>query len=162
MATSVRPIPQGYHSITPALTCRDAGRAVEFYKKALGATELVRMAAPDGRVMHAELKIGDSIVFLADEFPGASAAPAPTTTPSIYLYLYVEDVDSVFKRATSAGCRVDMPVETMFWGDRYGKVTDPFGHHWGLATHVEDVAPEEMKKRSAEFTAKMAKAAGKS
>ena len=103
--------------------------------------------------MHAELKIGDSIVFLADEFPGASAAPAPTTTPSSYLYLYVEDADTVFKRATSAGCRVDMPVETMFWGDRYGKVTDPFGHHWGIATHVENVAPEEMKRRSQEYAA---------
>ena len=162
MSASVRSIPKGYHTITPALTCRDAGSAIEFYKKALGATEIARMAGPNGKVMHAELKIGDSIVFLGDEFPGMSAAPPPTTTPSLYLYLYVEDVDSVFKRAVSAGCRVDMPVETMFWGDRYGKLTDPYGHHWGIATHVEDVAPEEMKRRSNEFTAKMAKGAGQS
>ncbi len=162
MATSVRPIPEGYHSITPSLTCRDASRAIDFYKNVFGATEIARMAGPDGKVMHAELKIGDSIVFLAEEFPGMSAAPASTATPSVYFYLYVKDADSVFNRAVSAGCRVDMPVATMFWGDRYGKLTDPFGHQWGIATHVEDVAPEEMRRRSAEFTAKMAQAAGQS
>src|SRR2546426_1163840 len=106
MVASVRPIPKGYHSITPALTCRDAGSAIEFYKKALGATEINRMTGPGGRVMHAELKIGDSIVYLGDEFSGMSAAPSPTATPPVYLYLYVEDADSVFKRAVSAGCRV--------------------------------------------------------
>jgi PhnB protein len=162
MGSSVRPIPEGYHSITPSLTCRDAARAIEFYKNIFGATELVRMDGPGGKVMHAELKIGDSTIFVADEFPGMSAAPVPNVTPSVYFYLYVENADAVFDRAVAGGCRVNMPVDTMFWGDRYGKVTDPFGHQWGVATHVEDVAPEEMARRSAEFTAKMAKAAGQS
>ncbi len=160
MGSSVRPIPEGYHSITPSLTCRDAARAIDFYKRVFGATERGRMDGPGGKVMHAELIIGDSTVFVADEFPGLSAAPASTSTPAVYFYLYVENVDSLFNRAVAAGCQVNTPVETMFWGDRYGKVTDPFGHQWGLATHVEDVTPEEMARRSAEFTAKMSKAAG--
>ena len=159
---SVRPIPEGYHSITPALTCRDAARAIEFYKKAFGATEIARMAGPDGRVNHGELRIGDSVIFVSDEFAGMSAAPTPTTTPSVYFYLYVTDADAVFNGAVAAGCRVDMPLMDMFWGDRYGKLTDPFGHSWGIATHVEDVTPEEMKRRGAEFMAKRAKAAGQS
>ena len=115
------------------------------------------MPAPDGKIMHAELKIGDSIFFLADEFAGMSAAPsasAPNT--GSYLFLYVEDVDSVFHRAVAAGARVEMPMMDMFWGDRYGKLTDPFGHQWGIATHVEDVTPEEMQRRSAAFAAKAA------
>jgi PhnB protein len=160
---SVRPIPEGYHSITPALTCRDAGRAIDFYKKAFGATEIVHMSAPDGKVAHAELRIGDSVIVVSDEFPGMSAAPAPTRTPSVYFYLYVTDADAVFKGAVAAGCRVDMPLTDMFWGDRYGKVTDPFGHSWGIATRTEDVTPEEMERRGAEFMAKAAqsrKAAG--
>jgi PhnB protein len=162
---SVRPIPEGYHSITPALTCRDAARAIEFYKKAFGATEIARMAGPDGRISHGELRIGDSVIFVSDEFPGMSVAPTPTTTPSVYFYLYVTDADAVFNGAVAAGCRVDMPLMDMFWGDRYGKLTDPFGHSWGVATHVEDVSPDEMMRRGAEFMAKMAqcaKAAGQS
>jgi PhnB protein len=160
---SLRPIPEGYHSITPALTCRDARRAIEFYKKAFGATEIARMAGPDGKIAHAELRIGNSVIFVSDEFPGMSAAPAPTTTPSVYFYLYVTDADAVFNGAVTAGCRADMPLMDMFWGDRYGKLTDPFGHSWGIATHIEDVTPAEMERRSAEFMAKMAqpaKAAG--
>src|SRR5215471_14597838 len=153
---SVRPVPEGYHSITPALTCRDAGRAIEFYKKAFGATEIARMAAPDGKIAHAELRIGNSVIFVSDEFPGMSAAPAPTTTPSVYFYLYVTDADAVFNGAVAAGCRADMPLIDMFWGDRYGKLTDPFGHSWSMATHKEDVAPEEMKKRMQAEMAKMA------
>jgi PhnB protein len=156
---SAHPIPEGYHSITPALACRDARRAIEFYKKALGATEIASMAGPDGKIAHAELRIGNSMIFVSDEFPGMSAAPAPTTTPSVYFYLYVTDADAVFNGAVAAGCRADMPLMDMFWGDRYGKITDPFGHSWGLAQHVEDVAPEEMKRRSQEYAAKMAKAA---
>ncbi len=159
---AVRPIPEGYHSITPALTCREAGRAIEFYKKAFGATEIARMAAPDGKITHAELRIGDSVIFVADEFPGMSAAPTATKTPSVYFYLYVKDADAVFNGAVAAGCRADMPLTNMFWGDRYGKLTDPFGHAWGIATHVEDVTPEEMDRRAAEFMSKMAKAAGQS
>lgn len=160
MSANVRPIPEGYHSISPALTCKDAARAIDFYKQAFGATELNRMDGPGGSVGHAELRIGDSIIFVSDVFPGMSAAPVPTTTPSTYLFLYTEDVDATFNRALAAGATVSMPVMDMFWGDRYGKVTDPFGHTWGIATHVEDVAPEEITRRAAEWTAKMAKAAG--
>ena len=160
MTAAVKQIPDGFHSITPSLTCRDAARAIEFYKSALGAQELNRMAGPDGKVGHAELKIGDSVFFVSDEFPGMSTAPsasAPNT--STYLYVYVADANAVFNRAVAAGARVAMPITDMFWGDRYGKLTDPFGHQWGIATHVEDVTPEEMQRRSAAF---MAKAAGKS
>ncbi len=160
MPNPVRAIPEGYHSISPALTCKDAARAIEFYKSVFGATEIMRMPGPDGKIMHAEVKIGDSIIFINDEFPGMAQAPAPGVTPSVYLFLYDENVDSVFNRAVSMGSKVVMPLDNMFWGDRYGKVTDPFGHQWGLAQHVEDVAPEEMKRRSEEWTAKMAKAAG--
>ena len=157
MAKATNPIPQGYHTITPSLTCRDAAKAIDFYKKAFGAQELMRMPSPDGsKVSHAEIKIGDSVVFVSDEFPGMSAAPAPTTTPSYSLFLYIEDVDTVFNRAIAAGARADMPMQDMFWGDRYGKVTDPFGHQWGLAMHIEDVAPEEIGRRAQEFFAKAA------
>jgi len=156
MARKASAIPEGFHSITPSLTCRDAARAIEFYKKAFGATEISSMPGPGGRVMHAELRIGDSVIFVADEFPGMSAAPTPTSTPSFYLFLYTEDVDTAFNRAVAAGCQVTMPLQNMFWGDRYGTLTDPFGYRWGLATHIEDVTPEEMQRRSAEFTAKMA------
>ncbi len=159
MSNPVRPIPQGYHSITPAITCKNASKAIDFYKNALGASEIMRMQGPGGMVSHAELRIGDSVIFVSDEFPGMAVAPSGSGPASSYLFLYTDNVDTVFNRA---GCRVEMPLDNMFWGDRYGKVTDPFGHHWGLAQHVEDVAPEEMKRRSAEWSAKMAKAAGQS
>jgi PhnB protein len=159
MSNNVRPVPEGYHSISPAITCKNAARALDFYKEAFGATEINRMAGPGGVVMHAELRIGDSVIFVSDEFPGMSAAPAPGVTPSSYLFLYTPDVDTVFNRAVAAGAQVSMPVTDMFWGDRYGKVTDPFGHSWGVATHVEDVSPDEMMRRSAEWTASMNKAA---
>lgn len=161
----VRPIPEGYHTITPAITCKDAARAIEFYEKALGAKQVVRMASPDGKITHAELKIGDSFFFLSDEFPGMSAPPVAGALPSTYMFLYVNDVDALFNQAVAAGCEPTMPVSDMFWGDRYGKVADPFGHHWGLATHTEDVSPEEMERRGKEWMAKMAtmsKAAGQS
>lgn len=159
MSANVRPIPEGYHSISPALTCKDAARAIDFYKEAFGATEIMRMAGPGGSIGHAELRIGDSVIFVSDEFPGMSAAPTPGATPSAYLFLYSEDVDATFDRAVAAGATVSMPLSDMFWGDRYGKLTDPFGHSWGVATHVEDVAPEEMERRAAEWSAKMAKGA---
>ncbi len=162
MSPSVRPIPEGYHSITPQLTCRDAARAIDFYKEALGAKELMRLAGPGGRVMHAELQIGDSRIMLADEFPGMSAAPSPSGLHSYTLFVYTEDVDTTFSRAVKAGASPEMPPSNMFWGDRYGKFTDPFGHQWGVATHIEDVAPDEMKRRSEEWTKQMAKAAGQS
>src|SRR5712664_247178 len=162
MSANVRPIPEGYHSITPQLTCRDAARAIDFYKEALGAKELMRLAGPGGRVMHAEMQIGDSRIMLADEFAGMSTAPTPSTLHSYSLFVYTEDVDTTFNRAVKAGARADMPPSDMFWGDRYGKFTDPFGHQWGVATHIEDVAPDEMKRRSEEWTKQMAKAAGQS
>ena len=161
MPNTVRAIPQGYHSISPSLTCKEAARAIEFYKSVFGATEVMRMPGPEGKIMHAELKIGDSIIFINDEFPGMAAAPAPGVTPSTYLFLYTEDVDSVYNRAVSMGSKVTMPLDNMFWGDKYGKVMDPFGHQWGVAQHVEDVAPDDMKRRQdAAMAASMAKAAG--
>jgi PhnB protein len=162
MSANVRPIPEGYHSLTPALTCRDAARAIDFYKEALGAKEIMRMAGPGGKVMHAELQIGDSRFMVSDEFPGMSAAPNPSALASSYLYIYTQDADTAFNRAVKAGAQATMQPTNMFWGDRYGKVTDPFGHQWGIATHVEDVAPDEMQRRSEEFSKQMAKAAGHS
>jgi PhnB protein len=160
---AVRPIPEGYHSITPQLTCRDAAKAIEFYKKAFGAKELMRMPGPGGKVMHAELEIGDSRFFLNDEMPGMSVAPAPAKLHANALCIYTTDADATFARAVEAGAQADMPVALMFWGDRYGKLTDPFGHQWGLATHVEDVAPDEMQRRMEEMNKQMsAKAAGAS
>jgi len=159
MSKAVKPIPDGYHSITPSLTCRNAAQAIEFYKKAFGAQEIMRMPAPDGKIGHAELKIGDSLIMLNDEFPGMCAAPDAKAKPSNTLFLYVANVDDTFKRAIDAGAKSVMPVQDMFWGDRYGTITDPAGHHWGLATHKEDVAPEDMKKRAAEAMSKAATAA---
>ncbi len=162
MSNTVRAIPEGYHSITPGLTCKDAARAMDFYKQIFGATEIMRMLGPDGRVMHGELRIGDSVIFVSDEFPGMSCAPTPGATNPVYIFLYTGNVDATFNRAVAAGAKVEMPLMDQFWGDRYGKITDPFGHQWGLAQHVEDVAPAEMKRRSEEWTAKRALAAGQS
>jgi PhnB protein len=162
MPNPVRAIPEGYHSISAALTCKDAARAIDFYKSVFGATEIMRMPGPGGIIMHAELRIGDSVIFINDEIPGVAAAPSGATINPVYLFLYTEDVDSVCNRAVAAGSKVTMPVAHMFWGDRYGKFNDPFGHSWGVATHVEDVAPEEMPRRQAEWAANMAKAAGQS
>jgi len=162
MARSKQPIPSGFHTVTPYLTVRDAAAAIDFYKKALGAEEIMRMPTPDGKIGHAELKIGDSIIFLADEFPQmGNKSPQTLGGCTGGLYLYVEDVDKAFKRATDAGATTKMPVTDMFWGDRYGQVTDPFGHLWSLSTHVEDVSPEEMEKRSKEWAAQMAQQAQK-
>ncbi|MFY9803747.1 MAG: VOC family protein [Candidatus Acidiferrales bacterium] len=154
MANQVKAIPDGYHSISPALTCKDAARAIEYYKKAFNAQEIMRMPAPDGKISHAELKIGDSIIFLNDEMGPTTGASSGT--PRMSLFLYVQDADTTFNNAVKAGGKVDTPLENQFWGDRYGKLTDPFGHQWGIATHVEDVAPEEISKRAAAFFAKMA------
>jgi PhnB protein len=154
MAHHVKAIPDGYHSISPALTCKDAAQAIEYYKKAFNAQEIMRMPSPDGKISHAELKIGDSIIFLNDEMGPMTGTSSGT--PRMSLFLYVEDADTTFNNAVKAGGKVDMALENQFWGDRYGKLTDPFGHQWGIATHVEDVAPEEIGKRAAAFFAKMA------
>lgn len=160
MAKAAKPVPEGYHTVTPYLVVKDAKRALEYYKKAFGAETTMSMPSPDGRVMHAEMRIGNSMVFVSDEFPDmapqirAPESAGGTVTGSIFLY--VPDVDAVVKRAVGAGARVTMPVADMFWGDRFGKVADPFGHHWGIATHKEDLTPQEMKKWGDEFHKKMA------
>jgi len=159
MPNPVRAIPEGYHSISPSLTCKDAARAIDFYKSVFGATEIMRMPGPGGVVMHAELRIGDSVIFVNDEMPGMAVAPSGGLNP-VSLFLYTENVDGLVDRAVAAGCKVTMPLADMFWGDRYGKFDDPFGHSWGVATHIADLTPEEMMKGQAEWTASMAKAAG--
>lgn len=150
MKQSVKPIPDGYHSVTPYLIVHDAKSALEFYKKAFGATELFRMDGPDGRIGHAEIRIGDSPVMLADEHPDMGAkGPKGYGGSPISLMIYVEDVDKVFARAIAAGGKVKRPVADQFYGDRTGGLTDPFGHEWYVATHKEDVSPEEMRERTA-------------
>ena len=156
MPGQVKPIPQGYHTVTPYLSVNDAARAIDFYKRAFGATEVSRMDGPQGKIGHAELRIGDSMIMLADEMPGtACRSPQSLGGTTVNMFLYVNDVDAAFKQAEAAGAKVDMPATDMFWGDRYGKLTDPFGHTWSMATHKEDVAPEEMKRRMKDAMAKM-------
>ncbi|WP_257459605.1 VOC family protein [Archangium lipolyticum] len=146
----VPPIPKGYHVITPSLVVRGAAQAIEFYKKAFGAKDLNRMTGPDGKVLHAEIKIGDSIVMLGDEFPNMGAkSPESVGGTSSSLLIYTRDVDALFNQAVAAGAKVAMPVSDMFWGDRYGTVIDPFGHQWQLATHKENVSSKEMARRAA-------------
>jgi PhnB protein len=160
MATKVNPIPTGYHTATPYLALNDCARAIDFYKKAFGAQEVMRMEAPNGRIGHAEIKIGDSVIMLADEMPGGtSRAPSSLGGTTAGLFLYVADVDASYKRAVDAGAKAEMQPADMFWGDRFGTLTDPFGHSWSLATHKEDVAPEEMRKRMQQEMAKMAQQA---
>ena len=152
----VQPIPSGYHSVTPYLVVNNAARAIEFYQRAFGAKEMMRMDGPPGKIVHAELKIGDSMIMLSDEMPGGGLrSPQSLGGTTTGVFLYVENVDNVFHQATAAGAKVEMPVSDQFWGDRYGKITDPFGHSWSLATHVEDVPREEMKKRMQEAMKKM-------
>ena len=150
MTTKAKPIPEGYHTATPYLIVRDAASAIEFYKRAFGATELMRMADPSGKVMHAEIRIGDSPIMLADEFPEMGArSPQSFGGSPVSILLYVEDVDALFSQAIAAGAKVQRPVKDQFYGDRSGGLTDPFGHVWYIATHKEDVSPEEMRKRAA-------------
>jgi PhnB protein len=154
--TKVSAVPAGYHSVTPYFTMNDAGRAIDFYKSVFGAEEHLRMPGPGGKISHAEIKIGDSIVMLADEMPDMySKSPKTVGATTGGGMLYVEDCDAVFKRAVDAGATVMMPLTDMFWGDRYGQVKDPFGHLWSIATHKEDVSPEEMQKRQEAFFAQM-------
>ena len=157
MPTQVKPIPDGYHTVTPYLVVHDAAKAIDFYKRAFDATEVHRMQGPDGKIGHAELRIGDSVVMLADEMPGMDTrAPQSLHGTTAGLFIYTKDVDAAYQKATAAGAKATQPLADMFWGDRYGKVTYPFGHSWSLATHKEDVAPEEMKRRMQEQMGKMA------
>jgi PhnB protein len=157
MAGNVKPVPEGYHSVNTYLTVNDGAKAIEFYKQAFGARERFRMEAPGGKIAHAELQIGDSNIMISDEMPGSSCrSPQSLGGTTVNTFLYVTDVDSVFNQAVKAGAKSEMPPQDMFWGDRYGKLADPFGHSWSVATHKEDVAPEEMKRRGTEAMAQMA------
>jgi PhnB protein len=159
MQKTVKPVPQGYHTLTPYLIVKDAPRAIEFYKKAFGATELFRMPCPEGSVMHAELKIGDSIFMLTEENK-AMGCVSPTTlkgAPS-FLYVYVPDVDAVWNKAVKAGAKIKRPLEDQFYGDRNGQLTDPFGHEWSLATHKEDLSSDQISERAKERFGALAKA----
>lgn len=148
MAEKVKPIPEGYHSVTPYLVVDGAADAIEFYKKIFGAIETVRMPGPDGRIGHAEVTIGDSHVMLADENPEMGyKGPKAFGGSAISLLVYLPDVDKTVDRAVAAGAKLKRPVEDQFYGDRMGTIEDPFGHVWNVATHIEDVSPEEMKKR---------------
>jgi PhnB protein len=145
---NVKPIPEGYHSVTPYLIVKDAGAAIDFYKKAFGATEVLRMEGPGGKIMHAELQIGNSRIMLADENPeiGYPALPEGVRSP-VGLMIYVENVDKTAAQATAAGIKTERPVADQFYGDRSGNFIDPFGHRWTIATHVEDVSEEELERR---------------
>ena len=150
MTNKVRPIPEGYHNVTPYLIIKGAAAAIDFYKQVFGAVEVMRMPQPDGRIGHAELKFGDSFVMLADEFPEMQiVGPKTLGNSSVGLLLYVEDVDKTVERAVAMGAKIKKPVANQFYGDRTGIIEDPFGHNWTVAVHQEDVSPEEMKRRMA-------------
>ena len=156
MGNPAKPIPEGYHSITPHLIVRSADNAIEFYKRAFGAEERGRHSSPDGKIMHSEIKIGDSILMLVDEYPEWKClGPESRGGTSVTLHLYVEDADAVFNRAVAAGAKVLMPVQDAFWGDRYGKLADPFGHEWSIGTRKEELTHEEVAKRADAFFAQM-------
>jgi PhnB protein len=148
---AVKPVPQGYHTATPYLICKGAAAAIDFYTKAFGATERMRFAAPDGQIGHAEVQIGDSTIMMADEAPQMDAKSPQTIggTP-VFIMLYVENVDETFRKALAAGGKEVHPLANKFYGDRSGTLVDPFGHLWTVATHVEDVTPEEMQRRAQE------------
>jgi PhnB protein len=154
----VKKIPEGYHSITPALIVKNGDSAIEFYKKGFGAEERSRMKSPDGRVAHAELKLGDSVFMLSDEYPEMKCrSPNSIGGSPVSMYVYVEDVDSLFDKAVSAGAKVLDPVKDQFWGDRHGRLEDPFGHLWSIATHKKDLSEEEMKSAAEAAFSQMSK-----
>ena len=143
----VKPIPDGSHSVTPHLVCAGAADAIEFYKKAFNAVEILRLPGPQGKLMHAEVRIGDSAVMLVDESPEwGMLGPKSLKGSPVTIHLYVEDVDAFIARAVGAGAKITMPIADMFWGDRYGTLEDPFGHRWSVGTHIRDVSPEEMQQ----------------
>jgi PhnB protein len=158
---NVKPIPEGYPQVIPYLAVDDANAAIEFYGNVLGARERMRMGAPGGKVGHAELEVGDSLVMLADEFPDMGAVSPKTVggTP-VTIMVYVDDVDAAFKRALQAGAKELRPLENQFYGDRTAQFEDPFGHRWNIATHVEDIPPDEMQRRAAEMEQRMAEGTG--
>jgi PhnB protein len=148
VATKVKPIPDGYQAVTPLLVVNNAARAMEFYKTAFGAKERMRMAGPGGKIAHAEMTISDAVIMVADEFPEwGDLGPKSVADSAVRIVLYVDDVDEVAKRAVTAGAKVLIPVADQFYGDRSGRLADPFGHVWIIATHKEDVSPDEMRKR---------------
>jgi len=148
-------LPAGYHTVTPAIVVRDASAAIDFYQRAFGASEVSRMAGPDGKIMHAEIRIGDSLIMLGEENEQwGTKSPLLTNGNPGSLHIYVDDADASFARALEAGATVKYPLEDAFWGDRYGKVTDPFGHEWGIATRVKDLTDAEMKRAADEWMAK--------
>jgi uncharacterized glyoxalase superfamily protein PhnB len=151
--TKVKSIPKGMHTLAPHIICKGAADAIKFYKKAFGAIEIFRMPTPDRKkLLHAEIRIGDSVVMLAEEFPEWGAlGPISLKGSPVTLHIYVKDVDAFVKRAVKAGAKVTMAVADMFWGDRYGKIEDPFGHHWSVATHIRDVSPKEMERAAKEM-----------
>src|SRR6266849_8469053 len=156
MPEQVKAVPAGFHTLTPHLTVRDADKALEFYKNALGAEVLHVARMADGKVMHASVRIGDSMLMLNDEFPEfGSLSPLSTGGTGVTIHIYADDVDAAFNRAVSAGAQVKMPLMDQFWGDRYGIVADPYGHKWSLATHTKDLSPEEMQRAQDQAMAKM-------
>jgi PhnB protein len=156
MTNSVKPVPEGFHTATPSLVVNDAAKAIEFYKKAFGAEERMQMPGPGGKIIHAEIKIGDSIIFLSDEIPGMGGkSPQSVGGYTGGMYLYVPDVDAVFAEAVAAGGKPNGGVNDMFWGDRLGHFVDPFGHSWTVATHVADLTEQEMEKGAQAFYASM-------
>lgn len=159
MSANVNPIPEGFHTVTPHMVVRNASGAIDFYKKAFGAEEIMRMPAPDGKgIMHAELKIGNSILMIVDEMPQMEqwVSPQKLSGTTVALSIYCEDADALYQRAIDAGAKESMKPMDAFWGDRYSKVTDPFGHKWEICTHKEDLSPEEIGKRAEAFFAQMA------
>ncbi len=161
MAGKVKPIPEGYRTLTPTIVVNDTARAIDFYKKAFGATEVFRAEPIEGgpmagKIAHAAIKIGDSMLMMSDEFPGGlSKAPQSLGGTAVGLWIYTEDVDKLFNRAVQAGATAKMPPTDMFWGDRFGSLIDPFGHVWSIATHKEDIAPDELERRAKIEIAKM-------
>jgi PhnB protein len=157
---AVHYIPEGYRTVTPYLVIRGAAEAIDWYKRVFGAEEVVRMSMPDGKLMHGEIKIGGSFVMLGEECAGMSKSPKTLGGTPVGVHLYVPDCDAAFQQAVNAGAEAKMPPEDMFWGDRFSKITDPFGHEWTIATHKEDVTPDEMERRTAEAIKQMSAGLG--
>lgn len=152
-ATTVQPIPDGMHALTPHLICADAAAAIDFYKAAFGAVELLRLPGPQGKLMHGSVRIGDSTLMLVDEVPECQLlGPKSLKGSPVTIHLYVTDVDATVAQAVAAGAKITMPIADMFWGDRYGTLEDPFGHRWSVATHTRDTTPEEMRQAMAQMS----------